>query len=149
MELRGEKLSCYLHSIQSVGLWKCLYDHLLANKAYFSAITVKNIYESFTHKMATNASWHRHYATVTLCITRWLCVCSLSLMRAFLAAGGTRKHGTEPADPNCGQRKRREKYFLRYACILEINYGNLAHEKPLSIGRFTYKGPVIFKIRAF
>jgi len=31
---------------------KCLYDHYLANKAYFSAIIVKNIYESFTHKMA-------------------------------------------------------------------------------------------------
>jgi len=29
---------------------------------------VKNIYESFTHKMATKASWHRNYVTVTLCI---------------------------------------------------------------------------------
>jgi len=45
-----------------------LYNHYLANKAYFSAITVKNIYESFTHKMATKASWHRNYVTVTLCI---------------------------------------------------------------------------------
>jgi len=35
---------------------------------YFSAITVKNIYESFTHKMATKASWHRNYVTVTLCM---------------------------------------------------------------------------------
>ena len=26
---------------------KCLYNHYLANKAYFSAITMKNIYESF------------------------------------------------------------------------------------------------------
>jgi len=33
-------------------------DRYLANKAYFSAITVKNIYESFTHKMAAKASWH-------------------------------------------------------------------------------------------
>jgi len=31
-------------------------------------ITVKNIFESFTHKMATKASWHRNYVTVTLCI---------------------------------------------------------------------------------
>jgi len=35
-----------------------MYDHYLANKAYLSAITAKNIYESFTHKMAAKASWH-------------------------------------------------------------------------------------------
>jgi len=39
-----------------------------ANKAYFSNITVKYIYQSFTHKMAVKASWHRNYVTVTLCI---------------------------------------------------------------------------------
>jgi len=33
-----------------------MYEHYLANKAYFSAITVKNIYESFTHNMAAKAS---------------------------------------------------------------------------------------------
>ena len=44
----------------------------LANKAYFSAITVKkNIYESFTHKMATKASCHRDYVTVTLCVWKY------------------------------------------------------------------------------
>jgi len=43
-------------------------DHYLTNKAYFSVIAEKNIYASCTHKMATKASWHRHYATVTLCI---------------------------------------------------------------------------------
>ena len=56
-----------LNNIRSVGLWKCLYDHYLAKKAYFSDITVANIYESFTHKMAAKASWHRYYVTVTLC----------------------------------------------------------------------------------
>ena len=30
----------------------------LPTKVYFSAITVKNIYKSFTHKMAAKASWH-------------------------------------------------------------------------------------------
>ena len=37
-----------------------MYDHYLANKAYFSARNriVKNIYQSFTHKMAAKASWH-------------------------------------------------------------------------------------------
>jgi len=35
-----------------------LYDHYLANKAYFSDITVENIYQSFTHNMAAKVSWH-------------------------------------------------------------------------------------------
>jgi len=35
---------------------KCLYDHELANKAYFSDITVKNISKSFTHKMVAKAA---------------------------------------------------------------------------------------------
>jgi len=43
---------------------KCLY----ANKAYFSDITVSNISQSLTHKMAAKASWCRNYVTVTLCI---------------------------------------------------------------------------------
>jgi len=37
---------------------KCLYDHSLSNQAYFSDIRVKNIYKSFTHKMAAKARWH-------------------------------------------------------------------------------------------
>jgi len=66
VELSEEDLSCYLNNIQYVGLWKCLYDHYLANKAYIIDIAVKNIYKSFTHKMATKASWRRNYVTVTL-----------------------------------------------------------------------------------
>jgi len=31
-------------------------------------MTVKNIHQSVTHKMAAKASWHRDYVTVTLCI---------------------------------------------------------------------------------
>jgi len=69
VEIRGEELSCYLNKIPSVGLWKCLYVHYLANEAYFSAITVKNIYESFTHKMAAKPRWHWNYVTVTQCIS--------------------------------------------------------------------------------
>jgi len=65
VELRGEDLSCYFNIIPSVGLYKCVYD--LANKAHISNITVKNIYQSFTHKMATKASKHRNYVTVILC----------------------------------------------------------------------------------
>jgi len=64
----GEDLSRYLNTIQSVDLLKCPYVHWLANKAYFSEITVKNISQSFTHKMAAKASWNRNYVTVTLCI---------------------------------------------------------------------------------
>ena len=33
-------------------------------------MTVKNIYQSFTYKMAAKASWHRKYVTVTLCIEK-------------------------------------------------------------------------------
>ena len=33
-------------------------------------MTAKNIYQSFTHKMAAKASWHRKYVTVTLCIEK-------------------------------------------------------------------------------
>ena len=35
-----------------------MYDHYLANEAHSSDITVKNIYRSFTDKMAAKASWH-------------------------------------------------------------------------------------------
>jgi len=56
VELRGEDLSCYFNIIQSVGLYKCVYDHQLANKAHFSVFTVKNIYQRFTHKTVTKAS---------------------------------------------------------------------------------------------
>ena len=51
----------------------------LANKAYFSDITVKNVYQSFTHKMAAKASWHRNYVTVTLCIVQCYILSSTSM----------------------------------------------------------------------
>ena len=35
---------------------------ILTSKAYLTDITVTNIYQSFTHKMAANTRWHR-YAT--------------------------------------------------------------------------------------
>jgi len=39
-----------------------------ANKAYYSDMAVKNIYQSVTHKMAAKASRHRNYVIVALCI---------------------------------------------------------------------------------
>jgi len=50
-----------------------VYDRQLANKAYFSDITVASISQSFAHKMATKASWRRNYVTVTLCIDVYAC----------------------------------------------------------------------------
>jgi len=44
-----------LNSVRSDGLGKYPYDHKLANKAYFGDVTLKNIYKSFTHKMAAKA----------------------------------------------------------------------------------------------
>ena len=38
----------------------------LVDKVYFSDITVKNIYECFTRKMAAKAGWHWNYVTATL-----------------------------------------------------------------------------------
>jgi len=40
----------------------------MINKGYFSASIVKNIYETFTYKMAAKANWHCNYVTDTLCI---------------------------------------------------------------------------------
>ena len=45
--------------------------HKLTNTAYLSDIAVRNIYESFTHKMAAKSSWYRYgtkLRSVTLCI---------------------------------------------------------------------------------
>jgi len=38
-----------------------------------SDITVANVYQSFTHKMAAKASWRRNYVTVTrfICSAYW------------------------------------------------------------------------------
>ena len=40
----------------------------LATERISAGITVANISESFAHKMAAKASWHRNYDTVTVCI---------------------------------------------------------------------------------
>ena len=41
---------------------------LTCQQSYLGDIVVANISESFTHKMAAKASWHRNYVTVILCI---------------------------------------------------------------------------------
>jgi len=66
-ELRGEKLCCHLNTLQSVCFRECSYDHWLANKAYLSDITVVNIYDSFTSKMAAKISWHRYESKLRHC----------------------------------------------------------------------------------
>jgi len=67
MEVRGKDLSRYLNKIQSIGLRKCPSDHLLANKAYLSDITIANISESFTHKMEAKTSSHRYESKLRHC----------------------------------------------------------------------------------
>jgi len=44
VELRGEDLSRYLNKYNPLVYLKSLYDHHLANKAYFSDITVAEIF---------------------------------------------------------------------------------------------------------
>ena len=56
----GEYLLRYSNKIESSDLRQCPYDQLLINKAYLSGITVRNIYESVTHKTAAKTSWHRY-----------------------------------------------------------------------------------------
>ena len=46
---------------------KCLYDHWLSNKACLSAITVTNISQIFTYKMAAKISWHRYGTKLRHC----------------------------------------------------------------------------------
>ena len=60
VELKGEVLSYYSNKIESVSFRKCPYDHSLTNKAHLSAITVTNIYQSFTYKTAAKINWHRY-----------------------------------------------------------------------------------------
>jgi len=75
----GEDLLRYSNKIESSDLRQCLHDHYLTNKAYLRGITVRNIYESFTHKMAAKASWHRygtklrHCHTMYIPIIVWVC----------------------------------------------------------------------------
>ena len=39
----------------------------LTNKAYLSAITVTNIFQSFTYKMAAEIDWHRYGTKLRHC----------------------------------------------------------------------------------
>jgi len=71
VELTGEDLLHYSNEIESSALRQCPYDHYVINKAYLSGNTVRNIYESFTHKMSAKPAgidMERNYFTVTLCI---------------------------------------------------------------------------------
>ena len=69
MTLMGGDLLRYSNKTESGDLRKCPYDQ--TNKAYLIGNTVRNIYESFTNKMAAKTSWRgygtklRHLVTVT------------------------------------------------------------------------------------
>ena len=68
VEINGEDLSCYSNKIVSLSLKKCPHDHWLTNKAsYLSAITVTNISQSFTYKMAAKINWHRYGTKLRHC----------------------------------------------------------------------------------
>jgi len=67
--MNGEDLWCYSNKIESVSLRKCQHDQCLTNKAYLSAVTVTNISESFTYKMAaksTGIDVEQNYVNVTV-----------------------------------------------------------------------------------
>jgi len=50
--LNSKDLSCYLNEIEPVGLRKCPYGHLFANREYLRSVTVTYIYRSFTYNVA-------------------------------------------------------------------------------------------------
>jgi len=56
-------VSYYSNNVESVCLRKCPYDDWFTNKGYLIAITVTNIYESFTCKMAAKINWHMEQIT--------------------------------------------------------------------------------------
>jgi len=73
-----------MYSYASSDLRQCPYDYQLTNKAYLS--TVRNIYESFTHRMAAKTSWRRYGTKLRhchLCIR--LCLISEQNFRMHLA----------------------------------------------------------------
>jgi len=66
-----EDLLRYSNKIESTDLrqWPYVINWLTKRRPILSDITVRNICESFTHKMAAKTSWHsieRNYVTVTL-----------------------------------------------------------------------------------
>jgi len=76
-ERTDKDLSCYSNKNKSLSSGTCPYDHWLTNKAYLSAITMADIYQSFTYKTATKINWHirpidmeQTDLTVSLCIAK-------------------------------------------------------------------------------
>jgi len=65
--LNGIDLSCYSNRTEWVSVRKCPYDHWLTNKAFFSAITVINITQSFTYKMVAKVDWHGYGTKLCHC----------------------------------------------------------------------------------
>jgi len=75
MELKGADRWSYLHKIELVSFWKYPYDYYLTDKVYLSEVTVTNIYESFTHKLAAKTSWHRYVTKLRIINVHCVCVC--------------------------------------------------------------------------
>ena len=63
----GDDLLRYSNKIESSDLRQCPCDHSLTSKAYLGGITVRNIYESFTHKITTKTSRHRYGTKLRHC----------------------------------------------------------------------------------
>jgi len=50
----------FVYLLNQLSFRKCPHDHQLTNKACFSNITVTNISQRFTYKMAAKNGWHRY-----------------------------------------------------------------------------------------
>jgi len=65
--LNSKDSSCYLNEIEPVGLRKCPYGHLFANREYLRSVTVTYIYRSFTYNVASKTCWHTHGTKLRHC----------------------------------------------------------------------------------
>ena len=107
MELKGEDLRSYSHKIESVyenfhaittirflsiRLLRLLYDYytirllsirllrlllIRIKRIWATSLTVTNISESFTHKIAAKTSWHRYETKLRHCQPMYLYMCFL------------------------------------------------------------------------
>ena len=87
----GEDLLRYSNKMESSDPRQCFYDHQLTNKAYLSGITVRNIYESLTHKMAAKTSWHGYGTKLRHCNPMYRnFACSLALLSRYAVTEATK-----------------------------------------------------------
>jgi len=121
----GEDLLRHSNKIESTDLRQCLYNHWLTNKACLNDITsVRNIYESFTYKMAAKTSRHRYGTKLRHChrmhtrsrapLAQVSVITSITNLSAMHASEQWRHHGV------IGSSSHKRPFKLHFITIYEI-----------------------------